>query len=141
MISNAIERWKKRIKELKTETYAIYLASKDPRVPWYAKAVIVFVVAHTFSPIDLIPDFIPVLGYLDDLIITPLGIALALKMVPKDVLTECREEARKSIDQEKPTNWTAAAIIIVIWLVILALGITTTIRIIETYNTNWGGKP
>ena len=125
MISNAIERWKRRIKELKTETYAIYLASKDPRVPWYAKAVIVFVVAHTFSPIDLIPDFIPVLGYLDDLIITPLGIALALKMVPK----------------EKPTNWTAAAIIIVIWLVILALGITTTIRIIETYNTNWGGKP
>ena len=128
---NAIKRLKQRAKELKTETYAIYLASKDPRVPWYSKAIIIFTVAHTFSPIDLIPDFIPVLGYLDDLIITPLGIWLALKTIPDDVLTECREEAQKLLDQDRPTNWFAAGIIITIWIVILALVITTVSKAME----------
>ena len=89
-----MDRWKKRVKHLKTETYAIYLASKDPRVPWYAKALIFLIIAHTFSPIDLIPDFIPVLGYLDDLIIAPVGIAIALRLIPKAVLTECRAQAQ-----------------------------------------------
>ena len=128
---NTIERWKKRVRHLKTETYAIYLAYKDPRVPWYAKVLIAFVVAHTFSPIDLIPDFIPILGYLDDLVIAPLGIALALKMIPQDVLTECREKAQASIDQDKPTSWIAAAVIIAIWLLVAVLVVSIILRTIR----------
>ena len=108
--------WKDRVRQLKTETYAIYLASKDPRVPWVAKVLIGLVVAHTFSPIDLIPDFIPVLGYLDDLIITPLGIYLALKMIPAEVMSECRLEAQSRIDQEGPNRWVAVAVTVSIWL-------------------------
>jgi uncharacterized membrane protein YkvA (DUF1232 family) len=128
---NRIEGWKKRVKDLKTETYAIYLASKDPRVPWYTKVIIVFTVFHTFSPIDLIPDFIPVLGYLDDLIITPLGIWLALKTIPDDVLIECRAEAQKIIDQEKPTFRFATAIVISIWIIVLAIVINTIYRMLK----------
>jgi uncharacterized membrane protein YkvA (DUF1232 family) len=109
---SALERWKQRVKQLKAETYAIYLAYRDPRAPWYAKVLIASVVAHTFSPIDLIPDFIPILGYLDDLIVTPLGVALAIWMVPSDVLTECREKAQATMSRDKPTSWMAAAIII-----------------------------
>jgi uncharacterized membrane protein YkvA (DUF1232 family) len=125
---NTIERWERRVSQLKTETYAIYLAYKDPRVPWYAKALVAFVVAHTFSPIDLIPDFIPILGYLDDLVIAPLGIALALKMIPQDVMARCREEAQVAIGQDKPTNWVAAAVIIAIWLLVAAMGIAIILR-------------
>ena len=91
-----IEKLKSRARALKTEAIAIYFAAKDPRTPWYAKALIIFVVAHTFSPIDLIPDFIPVLGYLDDLIITPLGIALAIRLIPAEVLAESRVRAADS---------------------------------------------
>lgn len=125
----SIEKWKHRVKQLKTETYAIYLASKDPRVPWYAKALILFVVAHTFSPIDLIPDFIPVIGYLDDLIIAPLGIAMALKLIPQEVLAECRAEAQKMMGQDKPTSWWGAAVIITIWLLVSALVVVIILRI------------
>ena len=111
-----MENWKQQVKALKSETYAIYLAAKDPRVPWYAKALIFFVVAHTLSPIDLIPDFIPVLGYLDDLIIAPLGIAIAIKLIPPDVLAECREQAQQMFaDDQPPSKW-AAVVIITIWL-------------------------
>jgi len=98
------ERWKRRAGQLKAEVYALYLACKDPRVPWYAKALTAAVVCQALSPIDLIPDFIPVLGYLDDLLLVPLGIALALKMIPEDVMDECREQAREALGQtqEKP---------------------------------------
>ena len=126
----AVERWKRRVRQLKTETYAIYLAYKSPRVPWYAKVLIAFVVAHTFSPIDLIPDFIPVLGYLDDLIITPLGIALALKMIPEDVLAECRQRAQSVAGQDRPTSWRAAVVIIVIWLLAAALVVSIVLQIV-----------
>jgi uncharacterized membrane protein YkvA (DUF1232 family) len=124
-----IDAWKRRVEQLKTETYAIYLASKDPRVPWYAKALVVFVVAHTFSPIDLIPDFIPVLGYVDDLIVTSLGIALALKMIPKPVMVECRERARATLEQQKPTSWAGAAIVIGIWVLAAALATVIVVRV------------
>ena len=126
-----IESWKQRIRGLKTETYAIYLASKDPRVPWYAKALILFVVAHTFSPIDLIPDFIPIIGYLDDLIIAPLGIALALKLIPQDVLAECRAQAQETIDKQGPAGWWPAAVIIVIWLLVIAIVAVAILRIVR----------
>jgi uncharacterized membrane protein YkvA (DUF1232 family) len=131
MKKNNIGTWKQRVKHLKQETYAIYLASKDPRVPWYAKALIIFVVAHTFSPIDLIPDFIPILGYLDDLIIIPLGIALAIKMIPQDVMVECRQNAHMIIGQDKPTSWAGAAIIVSIWSLLAILVVVFILRIIR----------
>jgi uncharacterized membrane protein YkvA (DUF1232 family) len=124
-----VETWKKRARQLKMETYAIYLAYKDPRVPWYAKLFAACVVGYALSPIDLIPDFIPVLGYLDDLVLIPLGLALALKMIPQTVLVECREKAQTTISQNKPTNRMAAGIIIAIWLLLATLSIILILRI------------
>ena len=119
-----MQAWKQRVKQLKKETYAIYLACKDPRVPWYARVFAGFVVAYAFSPIDLIPDAIPILGYLDDLILVPLGIILVLKMIPSDVLAECRTQAEAAMNEAKPRNWIAAGAIVTIWLL---LGILTVV--------------
>jgi uncharacterized membrane protein YkvA (DUF1232 family) len=124
-----IETWKRRARQLKTETYAIYLAYKDPRVPWYARLFAACVVGYAFSPIDLVPDPIPVLGYLDDLILVPLGIALALKMIPPEVMAEYREKAQAAMSEGKPTNWAAAAVIIATWLLLAALAIALIVRI------------
>lgn len=113
--------WKDRARQLKTEVYALYLAYRDPRAPWYARAFAACVVAYAFSPIDLIPDFIPILGYLDDLVLIPLGIALALRMIPPAVMADCRARARAT--EEKPVNWVAAAVIVAIWLGLAALAV------------------
>lgn len=110
--------WKQRARELKIQVYAIYLAYKDPRIPWYARLFAALVVGYAFSPIDLIPDPIPILGYLDDLILIPLGVAIALRMIPPEVMTECRDKARHLIEQGKPVNKLAAAIIVVIWILL-----------------------
>ena len=115
-MSHLIETWKQRATELKIEVYAVYLAYKDPRVPLPARIFAACVVGYAFSPIDLIPDFIPILGYLDDLILIPLGVALAIKMIPSSVLAECRTQARQVMKQGKPVNRIAAAIIVAIWL-------------------------
>lgn len=116
-----LENLKQRLGDLKGETFAIYLAARHPETPWYAKAFIAVVVAYAFSPIDLIPDFVPVLGYLDDLILIPLGIALAIKMIPPSVLAECRARAQAAPAGGKPVNRIAAAVIIGIWLLLAAL--------------------
>ena len=118
-MKKSIESLKQRAKELRTEAHALYLACKDPRVPWHARAFALCVAGYAFSPIDLIPDFIPVIGYLDDLIIVPLGIVLAIKMVPPDILDQCRKKARESADQKKPVRWIAAFVIVGIWAVFL----------------------
>lgn len=130
-MSKVIERWKQKARQLKAETYALYLAYKDPRVPWYAKVFAAMVVGYAFSPIDLIPDFVPVLGYLDDLVMVPIGITLALKMVPKTVLDECRQEAREVMTQGKPTNWVAAGAIVVVWVVSIALVLATLAQLVK----------
>ena len=104
------------------------LAYRDPRVPWYARALAACVVGYAFSPIDLIPDFIPVLGYLDDLILVPLSIALVLKMIPPPVLAECRERAQLALESGKPTNWLAATVIVAIWLLLAALAVVLVVR-------------
>jgi len=116
-----IEKWKQYAKSIKVETYALYLAYKDPRVPLYARIFAACIVGYAFSPIDLIPDPIPVLGYLDDLVIIPVGIWLALKMIPPAVLEECRIQAQEVIKQGKPVNRVAAVIIVIIWLIIAGL--------------------
>ena len=115
------EQWKNRAGQLKVDTYALYLAYREPATPWYAKVWVACVVGYALSPIDLIPDFIPVLGYLDDLVIVPLGITLALKMIPAPVMEQCRARARESLSQNKPKMWLGAVIIIAIWLLLIAV--------------------
>lgn len=112
---------KQLARKLKNEVYAVYLASKDSRVPWYARLLAAVIVAYAFSPIDLIPDPIPILGYLDDLILIPLGIWLVLKLIPPYVMAECREKAETAKSQGKPTNWIAAGVIVVLWLLLSIL--------------------
>jgi uncharacterized membrane protein YkvA (DUF1232 family) len=111
-----LEALKKAARKLKQNVFVLYLAYKDPRVPWYAKLFAICVVAYAFSPIDLIPDFIPILGYLDDLILVPLGIALAMKMIPQTVLEDCIAKAEDIRKQGKPTNWLIGALFIAIWI-------------------------
>ena len=124
-----IERWKQKTKHIKIEIYALYLAYRDPRVPWYAKALVAVVVGYAFSPIDLIPDFIPVLGYLDDLILLPLGVAIALKMIPEEVISDCRKRSKEVLSQEKPVNWMAAIVIISIWLILIVMTMVWVVRL------------
>jgi uncharacterized membrane protein YkvA (DUF1232 family) len=112
---------KQRARHLRCETFALYLAARDTRTPWYAKLLVAGIVAYAFSPIDLIPDFVPVLGYLDDLILIPLGITLAIKMVPHSVLAECRTRAQESMQNGKPVSRVAGTVIIIIWLLLAVL--------------------
>ena len=102
-------------KNLKRQIFILYFAYKDERVPWYAKLFTVCVVAYAFSPIDLIPDFIPILGYLDDVIIVPLGIMFALKMIPKSVLSDCEVKAEEMMKNGKPKNWIVGSLILLMW--------------------------
>lgn len=126
-----IDRWKQWAKHLKIEVYALYLAYRDPRTPWYAKVVAACVVGYAFSPIDLIPDPIPVLGYLDDLVLVPLGVMLALKLVPPGVMAECRAKAQEVIRQGKPVNWLAAAVIVAVWLAVAGLVVWWGVRFLK----------
>ena len=105
---------------VKRDVVAIYFAARDPRVPWYAKALATGIVAYAFSPIDLIPDFIPVLGLLDELVLVPLGVLAVRALIPAEVLAECRERAREL--DAKPRSWVAAAVIVAVWLALAAAG-------------------
>jgi len=116
-----LDHLRQRAWTLKRETYALFFAYRDPRTPWYARVVAACVVAYAFSPIDLIPDFVPLLGYLDDLILVPLGIALALRLIPAEVMAESRERAADAA--QRPTSWAAAAVIVTLWLALAALGL------------------
>jgi uncharacterized membrane protein YkvA (DUF1232 family) len=126
-----IDQLRDRAKKLKIETYALYFAYRDPRVPWYAKVFVACVVGYAFSPIDLIPDFIPIIGYMDDLVLVPLGIKLALSMIPINVMIDSREKAQEFIRQGKPVNRVAAIIIISIWIILAALAIALLIRLFK----------
>ena len=124
-------RTRQRARRLKAEVYALYLAYRDPRVPWYARLFAAGVVAYAFSPIDLIPDFIPVIGFLDDLILVPLGILLALRMIPPPVMADCRQRAAETLREGRPTNWLAAGVIIAIWVVLAALAVVIALRLLS----------
>src|SRR5690349_12875134 len=110
---------RERARAVKRDVHTIYLCARDPRTPWYAKALAVLVAGYALSPIDLIPDFIPVLGYLDDIIIVPLGIVAVTRMIPDDVLSENRSIARQAA--ERPTSRVGAAVIVLIWIVCAGL--------------------
>lgn len=126
-----LEAWKARARKLQAETYALYLACRDPRVPWYAKALAACVVGYALSPIDLIPDFIPVLGYLDDLVLIPLGIVLVLRLIPPEAMDECRARARAELAHGKGLGRAAAAIIAAIWLGLAALAALLIVRALK----------
>lgn len=112
-----LEKLKERALRVKIEVLALWYAARDPRCPWYARGMALLVSAYAFSPIDLIPDFIPVLGYLDDLILIPAGIALSIRMIPPKVMGAAREKAE--IEAVKPVSIAAGVVIAVIWLLIL----------------------
>ena len=114
-----LERTKQRARAIRRDVLALWLAARDPRVPWYAKALAMAIAAYALSPIDLIPDFIPVLGYLDDLVIVPLGILLVIRLVPAGLMTEFRAGAATLA--ERPRSTTAAAVIVLIWIAAAAL--------------------
>jgi uncharacterized membrane protein YkvA (DUF1232 family) len=116
-----VRRWKRFALGLKAETYALYLAVRDPRTPWYARALAACVVAYALSPIDLIPDPIPILGYLDDFVLVPIGIGLVLRLIPPEVMAECRATAAKHLEWVKPKVYAAAVVIVAIWIVILVV--------------------
>jgi uncharacterized membrane protein YkvA (DUF1232 family) len=115
-----IEGLKQRARALKAEVLALYLAARHPRTPWYAKAFLIAIVAYALSPIDLIPDFIPVLGLVDEIVLLPFAIALAVKMVPAEVMSECRSRAA----QLRPGTWMGrigAVFIVILWLALIVL--------------------
>lgn len=113
--------WKQRARAIKRDTLALYLACRRGDTPWYAKLVAASVVAYALSPIDVIPDFVPVLGYLDDLVLIPAGMVLAVRLIPAGVMAECRAQAQDM--SERPTNRAVAAVIIAVWVLIAFLAI------------------
>jgi uncharacterized membrane protein YkvA (DUF1232 family) len=118
--ASTLQNWKRRAKQLQRETYALYLACRDPRTPWYARAVAWCVVAYALSPIDLIPDPIPILGHLDDLVLVPLGVVLVRRLVPPEVLEDCRRRSGEQLAAQ-PVGWAAAGGIVVIWILLAIL--------------------
>jgi uncharacterized membrane protein YkvA (DUF1232 family) len=133
--------WRDRVRALKRDVIAIALAARDPRVPWYAKAVAVCVVAYALSPIDLIPDFVPVLGLLDDLVLVPLGLLLVIRLIPADILAEHRAAA--AAVAERPISRAGAAAIIAIWVLAAAMLAALAGRVfgIDVTNIRGGSAP
>ena len=125
-----LDGWKARARALKRDTYALYLACRDPRVPWYAKVLAAAVVAYALSPLDLVPDFIPVLGILDDLVLVPLGLALVLRLIPGPVMAECRRDAaaRLAAGGGRPRSWAGAVAIVAVWLLLAGLAAGLVLR-------------
>lgn len=122
-MSEGLRRWRDsgiaRLRALKRESLVVYYAARDPRLPWHVRMLALAVAAYALSPIDLIPDFIPVLGYLDDLVLVPLGIALVVKLTPERVLADARERAAHAA--QRPVSRIAAGVIVLLWLVAVAL--------------------
>jgi len=115
-----LKEWARR---LLAEVVALWFCTRDPRTPFIARAIAIAVVAYAFSPIDLIPDFIPVIGLLDDLLLLPIGVWIVLKLVPPEVMAECRQQAARWLEEKKPKprSYIGAALIVVLWLVLLWL--------------------
>lgn len=116
-----LARWRAWARRLERSAHALYLAARDPRTPWYAKVVAAAVAAYAISPIDLIPDPIPILGYLDDLVLLPLGIWLAIRLIPPHVLAECRARAEADPGAGLPRGRGAAVVIVALWILAVYL--------------------
>ncbi len=118
-----LDAWKRRARQLSAQTYALYLAYRDPRTPWYAKVFAALVVGYVFSPIDPIPDWIPAVGLVDEMVVVPIGVLVAAKMIPPQVMEESREKAREVAEGEKPINRVAAVVVVAVWLLCAALAV------------------
>ena len=129
-VGSWLARWRSRQRETIHEVRAFGLAFRDPRTPWYARAWLGLVVAYAFSPIDLIPDFIPVLGALDDLLLVPLGVALAVRMVPAEVLAAAREQVARSGEDQHPGTRLGTILVVLIWLGVLSLTVFLLLRFV-----------
>ncbi len=121
--------WKRRARQLSAQTYALYLAYRHPMTPWYAKVFAALIVGYVFSPIDPIPDFIPGVGLLDEMVVVPIGVFIAARMIPRQVMEECQEKAREVAEGGKPVSRIAAVVIVAIWLVWVALAIFLALRL------------
>jgi uncharacterized membrane protein YkvA (DUF1232 family) len=126
-----LDAWRQKAKKLVLESRALWFAYRDPRTPWYAKVMAAVVVAYAVSPIDLIPDFIPVLGYLDDLLLLPLGIALAIRMIPREVLADYRRKAQEAQDGKKPSGRIAVVVIAAVWIFLIAVVAAALVRAVR----------
>jgi uncharacterized membrane protein YkvA (DUF1232 family) len=123
------QAWKRRARQLSAQTYTLYLAYRHPRTPWYAKAFAALIVSYVFSPIDPIPDFIPGVGLLDEMVVVPIGILIAARLIPPDVFEECREKAREVEEGEKPVSCVAALIVVAVWLLCAAVATFLAVRV------------
>src|SRR3712207_6655189 len=123
-----LEAWKRRARELSAQTYALYPAYRHPRTPWYAKVFAAVVVGYVFSPIDPIPDFIPRVGLLDEMVLVPIGVLIAAKMIPREVMEECQEKAREVAQGEKPVSRVAAVVVVAVWLLCVGLAVFLALR-------------
>ncbi len=121
-----LKNWKRWARTIKRDAHALYLAARDPRVPWYAKALAIAVAAYALSPIDLIPDFVPVLGYVDDLIIVPAGVALVIRLIPPEIMAQHRAVAIEA--QDRPVSRAAGVAIVTIWIVAIGLTLWIAMR-------------
>ncbi len=128
-----LKNWQEKAEALETQVFALYLAYRDPRTPWYAKALALGVVAYALSPIDLIPDFIPVLGYLDDLLIVPAGVLLVIKLVPPQVMDECKRRAAEMQAEGAPQFRWMGLVVVLLWLAVLAFIVVLGVRFIRAY--------
>lgn len=123
-----VENMSEKAAKMLVDVYALFLALGDKRVPWYAKTLAAITVGYAFSPIDLIPDLIPILGQLDDLLLIPVGVYVTMKLIPEDTTNDLRAKAQSMMDGNKPTSWIAGGIVVTIW--ILAL-VTIILRIVQ----------
>jgi uncharacterized membrane protein YkvA (DUF1232 family) len=121
--------WKQRARQLSAQTYALYLAYRDPRTPWYAKVFAALIVGYAFSPIDPLPDFIPGVGLLDEMVVVPIGVLKATKMIPPLVMEEAREKAREVAEGKRPVSRVAAVLIVAVWLLCVAMAIFLALRV------------
>ena len=126
-----LQNLKQKAKDLNTEVYALYLAYKHPQVSWVAKVVIALTIGYALSPIDLIPDFIPVFGFLDDLFIVPAGVALSIRLIPANVMQECRLKSAEMFRDKKPSVRYAWLVVVFSWLIILSIVFMFTLKFIQ----------
>jgi uncharacterized membrane protein YkvA (DUF1232 family) len=123
------QAWKRRARQLCAQTYALYLAYRHPKTPWYAKVFAALIVGYVFSPIDPIPDFIPGVGLLDEMVVVPIGVLIAAKMIPQEVFEECTEKAREVAEGERPVSRVAAVVVVAVWLLCVALAVFLASRV------------
>jgi uncharacterized membrane protein YkvA (DUF1232 family) len=120
------QAWKRRARQLSAQTYTLYLAYRDPRTPWYAKVFAALIVGYVFSPIDPIPDFIPGVGLLDEMVVVPMGVLIAAKMIPPQVMEEAQEKARAVAQGDKPVSRVAAVVVVGVWILCVAAAVFLT---------------